>query len=236
VGMRQGAHRNRDAGAFYELSKSGEVRGYNTTKGKMREMKRAIAVTLLAAALMSAAPIVYTEPVHVTGQGSAFTTTFPGPSMAWMLEFSGTNGVIDVSVSATGSEGFFGREVTLGSDFPNTLGVITPAGGGPTFSGTAFYNFGILPGGAPGGILTIYDECVGPGCLGGTALASVPIVGAFQVFFAGHGPHNDPNVNAWNIAIAPVPEPSAWLTAMGGIGLIVLMRSLNVSKRLKRAR
>lgn len=183
------------------------------------------AAAFLFAVAAHAAVIYDRDPIGVNGGGSGYLHFFEGVPIeqGWSLAFAGSDGVVSVEVTATGTAGILGVSVPLGPSILSSHGVISDVNGN-TYSGYAEYSLGTVPETAQ--LLTIYELTGGspldPDSF--TALASVPIW-AYHVPALIHSVPNGNHLTQQYLIGIHTPEPAAWhMFGLGGFALLAIRR------------
>ena len=181
------------------------------------------AILLLLAAVCSAAPVIFTDPVEISGSGTAWEEYQGLPGIGgWEITFSGFNAESGVGVFINNSglhgPGVDGHSIsTLGGFFIGGIGgsISGPDG---TFA-SQVYAYHIDP---YNGSLALYDPF-------DSELVRVPISGQFHKRLIEHISAPGYELNRYEITItpgAPVPEPAAYqLLALGSAAVFLLRRS-----------
>ena len=183
---------------------------------------RQLPVLLVAAGLCAAAPVIFTDPIYVSGGGGAFwQSDGVVNSGSFGVDFHSVNTIIPLSVHYD-EFGFGPGSFGTGAVFvPGQTTSFVPATLG---SDSSFYfSYAIAPAGM-GGFLRLFD-------IGGNLRAEAPLIGYHQVtllretLFPSGG-----FLREYGISIsptAPVPEPSGFiLTGFALIGLPLVARRL----------
>jgi hypothetical protein len=177
------------------------------------KVKRIFGILFCVAECVQAAPIIFDEPVRVTGGGLAY------------MEVSGpaTQSALNVSFGGGGS----GAEPEVFVQYAREFAGLGGSGGVFAAGGHPGINFAVIDGfsspffsytlARPGGILMLFDSS-------DDLIASVPIIGYHYVTTRRTNYTPTHFLEQYTITILPTPEPGTWLLISSALLPLWLLR------------